>query len=98
VTDAAVRLHPLAADEAKSAHQWYTDRSIAAAEEFLNELDAAMAAIANTPNRWPRVHDRYRRFLLHKFPFSIVYIQRQDFVEVIAVAHHRRRPGYWKRR
>ena len=98
MADTAVRLHPLAEDEAKSAHPWYADRSIAAADEFLKELDAAMAAIANAPDRWPRIHNRYRRFLLHKFPFSIVYIQRQSFVEVIAVAHHRRRPGYWKRR
>lgn len=98
MAETAVRLHPLAEDEAKSAHRWYADRSIAAAEEFLRELDAAMVAIANTPDRWPRVHIRYRRFLLHKFPLSIVYGQRQGYVEVIAIAHHRRRPGYWKHR
>jgi toxin ParE1/3/4 len=98
VADTGVRLHPLAADEAKSAHRWYTERNTAAAEGFLKELDAAMEAIADAPERWPRFHRRFRRFLLHKFPFSVVYIQRQNFVEVIAIAHHRRRPGYWKHR
>jgi plasmid stabilization system protein ParE len=98
VADIAVRLHPLAADEVKSAHTWYSDRGIAAAEEFLKELDAAMAAVVGAPDRWPSIHIRYRRFLLHKFPFSVVYVQRQGYVEVIAIAHHRRRPGYWKHR
>jgi plasmid stabilization system protein ParE len=98
VANTEVRLHPLAADEAESAHWWYRERNIAAAEEFLQELDAAMEAIAEAPDRWPRVHSRYRRFLLHKFPFSVVYIRRQTIVEVIAIAHHRRQPGYWKHR
>jgi len=98
VADTELRLHPLAADEVESAHRWYAERSTAAAEEFLRELDAAMEAVAEAPDRWPRVHSRYRRFLLHKFPFSVVYIRRPNFVEVIAIAHHRRRPGYWKHR
>jgi hypothetical protein len=33
---------------------------------------------------------------MHKFPFSVAYAVRRDFVEVIAVAHHRRKPGYWR--
>jgi toxin ParE1/3/4 len=98
VANTEVRLHPLAADEAESANRWYRQRNVAVAEEFMLELDAAMEAIAEAPDRWPRVHTRYRRFLLHKFPFSVVYIRRQTFVEVIAIAHHRRRPGYWRHR
>jgi hypothetical protein len=42
--------------------------------------------------------DVFRRYLLHKFPFSVVYLERPDFIEVIAVAHHRRKPGYWSKR
>jgi toxin ParE1/3/4 len=44
------------------------------------------------------MHSRFRRYLLHKFPFSVVYFERSDFIEVIAVAHHRRKPGYWWKR
>ena len=62
---------------------------------FLLELDAAIANIAEGPRRWPRIHGRFRRYLLHKFPFSVIYLERPDFIEVIAVAHHRRKPGYW---
>ena len=93
-----IRLHPLAADEAEAARAWYFDRHSTLADAFLLELDAAMASIAEGPRRWPRVHGRFRRYLLHKFPFSIVYLERLDFIEVIAVAHHRRKPGYWTQR
>jgi plasmid stabilization system protein ParE len=98
VSDLELRLHPLAADEAQKARNWYRERSPVAAGEFLRELDAAMLAISEAPSRWPRVYEKYRRYLMHKFPFSVVYIHRSEFAEVLAVAHHRRRPGYWKNR
>jgi hypothetical protein len=34
----------------------------------------------------------------HDTPFSLVYVLRGDDVEVVAVAHGRRRPGYWRSR
>jgi hypothetical protein len=33
-----------------------------------------------------------------RYPFSLVYILRGDDVEIVAVAHGRRRPGYWRSR
>jgi len=93
-----VRLHPLAADEAEGARAWYLARNSTVADAFLLELDAAVASIAEGPWRWPRIHGRFRRYLLHKFPFSVVYLERPDFIEVVAVAHHRRKPGYWSKR
>jgi plasmid stabilization system protein ParE len=98
VPDTEIRLHPLAADEAQTVGRWYRDRNIVVADGFLRELDAAIEGIAEGPERWPRIYGRYRRFLLHKFPFSVVYIRREGFVEVVAIAHHRRQPGYWKHR
>lgn len=93
-----VRLHPLAADEAQGARAWYLARNLTVADAFLLELEAGIANIAEGPMRWPRVHGRFRRYVLHKFPFSVVYLERADFIEVIAVAHHRRKPGYWSKR
>jgi hypothetical protein len=36
--------------------------------------------------------------VLNTFPFSIVYLDDPDAVKIVAVAHHKRRPGYWKGR
>jgi plasmid stabilization system protein ParE len=95
VAEIPVRLHPGAEQEANNARSWYAERSASAADAFLSELDAAMFAISEAPLRWPRIYGRYRRFPMHKFPFSVVYAVRRDFVEVMAVAHYRRKPGYW---
>ena len=98
MAETSVRLHPLAADEAEAAYAWYLERNATVSAAFLQELDSAMQIIAEAPQRWPILYGRYRRYLLHRFPFSVVYFRRGDFVEVIAVAHHRRRPGYWRNR
>jgi toxin ParE1/3/4 len=98
VAETSVRLHPLAADEAEAAYAWYLERNATVSEAFLQELDAAMQIILEAPERWPTLYGHYRRYLLHRFPFSVVYFRRGDLVEVIAVAHHRRRPGYWRKR
>jgi len=39
-----------------------------------------------------------RRYVFPRFPFSLIYPRRNDEVEVIAVAHGKRRPGYWRSR
>jgi toxin ParE1/3/4 len=95
VASYAVRVLPVAAAEAETARAWYHGRNPAVAEAFLIELDAAIQSIAEAPTRWPRVYTRFRRYLLHKFPFSIVYLEHRGLIEIIAVAHHRRKPGYW---
>ena len=92
---ASVRLHPLAEQEALAAYRWYAERNALVADIFVIELDAAMDLIAESPRRWPRIGRRYRRFVLGRFPFNVVYMLRRECVEVIALAHHRRRPGYW---
>jgi toxin ParE1/3/4 len=39
-----------------------------------------------------------RRFVLHRFPFSVVYLDEADELNIVAVAHNKRKPGYWKAR
>jgi len=93
-----VALHPEAITEAKAAREWYQERSPAAANAFLKELDSAIEQIGESPNRWPSHHHGTRRFLLRRFPFSVVYRESNEVIEVVAIAHGRRRPNYWRNR
>jgi plasmid stabilization system protein ParE len=93
-----VRLHPDAVDEAAEAAQWYRQRSAQATAAFMAALDHAIEQIGEAPERWPAHLHGTRRFVLRRFPFSIVYRRHEDFVEVVAVAHAKRRPGYWRGR
>jgi plasmid stabilization system protein ParE len=93
-----VDIHPEAIAEAQAANRWYRERSASAAEAYLAELDWAVAAIAENPEMWPRYVQGTRRYILHRFPFYVVYRENAGRIEIIAVAHGRRKPGYWKDR
>jgi plasmid stabilization system protein ParE len=83
--------------DTKSAVAWYKKRSPKAASDFIEELRQAAETILAMPDRWPPGKNNTRRFLLWRFPFSL--ISRQGTVITIwAVAHGSRRPDYWQSR
>src|SRR5262245_53997826 len=94
----AVEFHPLAADEAQAAERWYRERSETASARFLRELDRAIERIAERPEAGSPYVSSTRRVLLRRYPFIVVYRVRGGDVEIVAVAHARRRPGYWRAR
>jgi len=96
--DPGLGFHPEAVAEALGAARWYRQRNPDAAGAFLAELERALLRIAEAPEGWPVIELGRRRFVLRRFPFSIVYRVRPGQVEVLAVAHGRRRPGYWRDR
>jgi plasmid stabilization system protein ParE len=96
MASAAVRFHPAAAQEVESTYGWYAARSPEAAHGFREELRRAIDAVAASPRTWPRYGGRARRYVFPRYPFSLVYILRNETVEIVAVAHGRRRPGYWR--
>lgn len=88
-------LHPEAIREARAARKWYEARNADVADVFMVELDMAIERIEQGPRKWPPYLGGTRRYLLHRFPFSIVFRETPNRVEIVAVAHGRRRPGYW---
>jgi plasmid stabilization system protein ParE len=93
-----IGFHPEALAEAVAAAAWYRERSTRAAAAFEAEISHAMNRIAAAPDRYPRYVDESRRILLRRFPYAIVYRVHADSIEIVAVAHGRRRPGYWRTR
>jgi toxin ParE1/3/4 len=65
---------------------------------FYLELEAALKQIQVHSERWPAYLYGTRRYLLKRFPFVIVYRAGESRIEIVAVAHGRRRPGYWAAR
>lgn len=90
-----VRLHPGAIADARASRKWYENRSVSAANAFMNELDRAIEQISEFADQWPIYILGTKRFLLHRFPFSVVYRALGNVVEIVAIAHARRKPGYW---
>ena len=86
-----------AQEEYLAALGWYWERSPSAASRFESEVEAAVETIREAPARWTR-YMGCRRFLLHRFPFAIIYEESESVIRVLAVAHCHRKPGYWKHR
>jgi len=91
-------IHPAALEEYKSALAWYMERSVAAAEKFVEEIEHAVAVVVESPHRWPVGQHSTRRFVLQRFPFAVIYREREPAMQILAIAHGHRRPNYWKDR
>jgi plasmid stabilization system protein ParE len=77
---------------------WYAERSKQAALHFVNAVDTALAVIATDPQRFAKVDVVHQQCPVKRFPFRIIYRIVKDRVVVVAVAHAKRRPGYWNNR
>ena len=90
-----VELSTEATAEAAEARAWYGGHSPELAGRFMEDLDGAIADIVEHPERWQTVRRQARRFRMHRFPYAVVYTFDDSRVRVIAIAHTKRRPGYW---
>ena len=92
------RWHPEAVLDAEEARNWYAERSPFAARGFLLALDDAVRAVLQAPERGPLASHGCRRYVFPtRYPFALIY-RLIPHVEVVAVAHQRRRPEYWQHR
>ena len=98
MTARQLSLHPAAIEEAEAAARWYRERSPRAASRFVDEINQVIGKILAAPQRWPRGPRGTRRVKLPCFPFIVIYRESDDTIQVLAVAHGRRRPRYWKDR
>lgn len=94
----SLQIHEAARREANFATLWYAERSMSSAEHFSDILLSGFAMIVRFPERYSSYLHGTQRLVLDKFPYSIVYLDWQDEVCIVAVAHAKRRPGYWKSR
>jgi plasmid stabilization system protein ParE len=93
-----LRIEERAEAETRSAFLWYLTRNPRAAERFEAAIEECVDAILGAPERWPEIEPGIRkRFVFHRFPYAMLYRIVGDEVQVVAVMHLHRRPGYWRR-
>lgn len=91
------RIHDEAILDLRHGARFYERRRRGLGQEFVLSVDEAIAKVVEAPQRWPRFFGA-QRFLLDRFPYSIIYRVVDEQVQILAVALQRRRPTYWKRR
>ncbi|MEO8497367.1 MAG: type II toxin-antitoxin system RelE/ParE family toxin [Planctomycetota bacterium] len=94
-----IEFHELALAEARQAQRWYADRSQRVALRFRRQLDKAIARVAESPERFPKLSERFPYARIFGFPYIVVYSRRDDEnLLVLAIAHTSRPTGYWSDR
>ena len=94
-----VSTHPLAADELVDAAVHYArEGSIALGSDLITEFERCVALLQAHPGLGAVWGGRFRRLPIRRFPYSVVYLWSGDALRIIAIAHQRRRPGYWQDR
>lgn len=93
-----LRYLSVALRELEEAIQYYEDADPGLGLRFYSEVRNAIERIKRFPEAWQPISKRTRQCRTKVFPFGIIYSIRGDEIVVVAVAHLKRRPGYWKDR
>lgn len=87
--------HPDVALDVKGSYDWYEKELNELGNGFISELENAYAAIIYSPETWASFKYGFRRYILSRFPFSVIYKEEKEKIYVIAVMHNSRKPNYW---
>ncbi len=90
--------HEEAEAEFDKAVEYYESCRSGLGLEFAEEVYATIKRILPFPAAWTQISQNTRRCLLNRFPYAVIYQEKNGYIRIIAVADLRRRPGYWKDR
>ena len=80
------------------AVDYYESRCVGLGLDFEHEVGRAFIDIQDAPERWPVRKNGTRCCLLNRFPYTVYYMELQDVIWVVAIAHMSRKPYYWRDR
>ena len=90
-----VEFLPSAQAEVDQAVDWYNALQDGLGEELRAEVANAVERITLYPETWVKISRRARRCQVNRFPYGVLYQLREGMIMIVAVMHHRRKPGYW---
>lgn len=91
-----VQFHVAAEIELGEAVSFYESRLAGLGTSFAAAVQGTVGFIRANPNAGSPLGAQLRKFAVRRFPYSVVYRCEEQRILILALAHHRRRPGYWK--
>ena len=95
---AEVRYAPEAEEDVSEGYSFYEHRATGLGEEFLRTVDARISAIARSPEAHQRIYKSYRRAVVRRFPYVVIYEYENGVVTVCSVFHTSQDPKKWRER
>ena len=93
-----LRLHPEASFEGIEARIWIGDDDGVQGLLFAAALEEAFGKIKSRPLGYRCFDGEFRKIKVGKFKYSVVFRIRSEEIQIMAIMHQHRRPGYWKDR
>lgn len=87
-----------AREELQEATAFYEAARPGLGTRFVDAVEAGFRRVSEQPRLYRRIRGRFRRYLLERFPYGLIYSIEADCVYVVAVMHLKRKPGYWVKR
>jgi len=94
----ALRFHREADAEYAAAAQHYAEISPELGQRFYRAIEELLIEIRAAPARFRTILPPARRHFRKPFPYAVVYIDKPEYVWVIAVSPFKREPGHWHKR
>ncbi|HET6889769.1 MAG TPA: type II toxin-antitoxin system RelE/ParE family toxin [Pyrinomonadaceae bacterium] len=93
-------LHPEAEQDLRDGAAFYRQQAgNSLSQSQLAEFEQSIATLLQHPRIGSPWRGRgRRRYLMKRFPYSLINTTTGDDLHILAVAHHSRRPGYWRGR
>lgn len=93
-----LRVFAAAQEELGEAVEFYGKRRTALGQAFLSEVKRGYAQLKQEPLIGSPIEYDERKYVLQGYPYSLIYRIEESTINVIAVAHHSRKYGYWRKR
>ena len=90
--------HPEALLEFEEAVQFYKERGRKLGQRFAKEIRATITKIVARPKRLRVLEQDVHICRARVFPYAVLYTIEADYILIVAIAHGKRRPGYWRHR
>jgi len=88
--------HPSAEAEYLKAIAYYESKSPGLGASYLLEFERSIGLVCSSPQQYSTVlQPNIKKKLLERFPFTIFYREVNKVVQILAVAHQKKRPDYW---
>ena len=87
-----------ALDDYQEAAHYYGCRELGLDERFVECIESAIESVCDSPKSWPLLEDDVRRRVVGVFPYSIIFIEHDNVIVIVAIMHDSREPGYWRKR
>lgn len=93
-----IQFHSEAETDFNEAASFYESRLVGLGTAFSAEVQISLGFIRAYPDAGSPIGRKLRKVVVNRFPYSVIYQRDERGIYIVAIAHHRRRPGYWKSR